>query len=81
MENRCRKCLLQDYDLQAYQQKIQELIERIEPELRTEGKLYASRLAVCEECDYLQEGMCGACGCFAKLRAAVRKQICPYKKW
>lgn len=81
METRCRKCLLQDVDPQAYQQKIRELVERIEPEQRAEEDLYRDRLTVCERCSYLQEGLCGACGCFVELRAATRRQICPYQKW
>ncbi|MDO5573722.1 MAG: DUF6171 family protein [bacterium] len=81
MENRCRNCLLQEIDPQAYQQKIRELIDRMEPELRADSQLIRERLDVCRACSYLREGFCGACGCFIELRTASKKQICPYQKW
>ena len=27
------------------------------------------------------DGMCRACGCYVELRAAMRKNACPYEKW
>ena len=38
-------------------------------------------LAVCKECKYLNEGLCGACGCFVELRAVIAVNRCPYEKW
>ncbi|NLG05492.1 MAG: hypothetical protein GX567_16965 [Clostridia bacterium] len=81
MERQCRKCLLREIDPENYQQKIHELVENMDPLLRAEESLYEERLAVCTKCDYLWEGLCGACGCFVELRAATKKQVCPYQKW
>mgnify|MGYP000025854612 len=43
--------------------------------------VYEDRLAVCKECKYLNEGLCGACGCFVELRAVIAVNRCPYEKW
>lgn len=77
----CRKCLLQDIDQEKYYKSIHKLIESIEEDIRTEKALYGERLFICRTCNYLREGICGACGCFVELRAAVASHKCPYKKW
>lgn len=48
---------------------------------KAEEACYESRLSVCKKCDYLNEGTCGACGCYVELRAAAKNTVCPYKKW
>ena len=41
-----------------------------------------SRMAICRTCDRLQsDGRCAACGCWAKLKAAVEQEKCPLGKW
>ncbi len=42
---------------------------------------YERRLALCRECDLLNAGTCGACGCYVELRAAAKVSNCPYRKW
>lgn len=82
MEKRmCRKCLLQDLDQKSYYKTIYKLIENIEEDIKSEKALYEERLFICRTCSYLREGICGACGCFVELRAAVTSHKCPYKKW
>ena len=68
----CLKCLLREMDKDAYFQNLHDYIA---------GELYEDRLAVCKQCDMLQEGMCRACGCFVELRAVIRVNGCPYDKW
>ncbi len=82
-ENRrhCYKCLLREMDEEAYLRQLHRYIELVDQELKTPGELYQSRLAACKECDYLEAGTCQACGCYVELRAAVKKNRCPYKKW
>lgn len=58
-----------------------EYIERIEPEQRASDELYAERLAVCQECEYLVSGLCRACGCYVEIRALTAARKCPYEKW
>ena len=53
----------------------------MDEEMKAPDELYAQRLAICEECDRLNQGTCLACGCFVELRAAARKAACPHKNW
>jgi len=77
----CRKCFLREMELQGGLKKsYEDMLERIEmmdPELRCTGDAYDARLAQCKRCEYLAEGMCGLCGCFAESRAAVKANACP----
>ena len=63
-----------DFDLTEY-------MERIDPERRSSNDEYANRLRVCETCDYLNDGLCRACGCFVALRALTAARHCPYERW
>ena len=77
----CLKCLLREMDERAYLEKLHRYIELLDGDVRTAEALYEERLAVCKTCDYLEAGTCLACGCYVELRAAVKKNKCPYKKW
>ncbi len=77
----CRRCLLQDYDPEAYRTTIEEYLERIGRNDRADEKEYRRRLSVCEACDQLVQGTCMACGCYVELRAAGRHAGCPKKYW
>lgn len=77
----CRKCLLRELDEEAYMQKLHRYIESLDKDLKAAEKIYNSRLETCRQCDYLEAGTCLACGCYVELRAAVKKNQCPYKKW
>lgn len=48
---------------------------------RVTEEVYESRLAICKECDLLNAGTCGACGCYVELRAAAKVGKCPHKLW
>lgn len=77
----CRKCLTRDMDKDAYFDNLHTYIENLDEELKVEKPLYEERLSLCQECDLLIDGMCRACGCYVELRAAMRKNGCPYDKW
>ena len=83
----CRKCFLREMELQgglkASYEAMLERIEMMDPELRCTGEAYDARLVQCKKCEYLAEGMCGLCGCFAESRAAVKANACPAepKRW
>ena len=83
MENKrfCKKCLLRDIDQNEYFANLHDYMERIDDDLKVDTSLYETRLDVCQECDYLNAGMCGACGCYVELRALLKKNACPYKHW
>ena len=81
MEKHCLKCLLREMDQDAYFQNLHDLIQNMDADVKAEASLYEERLQICKSCDYLREGMCGACGCYVELRAAVAAQSCPYEHW
>lgn len=80
-KKRCYKCLLRELDEEAYMKQLHRYIELLDRDIKTAKEVYESRLSVCKECDYLEAGTCLACGCYVELRAAVKKNRCPYKKW
>ncbi|MBQ8326296.1 MAG: hypothetical protein IJX86_04425 [Lachnospiraceae bacterium] len=77
----CKKCLLRDFDEKAYFDKLHKYIEVLDESVRTPKELYEKRLETCKNCDKLSEGTCIGCGCYVELRAAVKKNRCPYKHW
>lgn len=77
----CRKCLTRDMDKDEYFENLHTYIANIDDEIKVEKPLYEERLSLCKECDLLADGMCRACGCYVELRAAIRKNGCPYDKW
>ena len=80
-ERRCRRCLLEEFDREAYLRTLKEHIESTPARERTPEEEYRRRLDVCKACDFLEAGTCRACGCFVELRAASRRGRCPYRKW
>ncbi len=60
--------------IRRYQEAIKEP-DRVGP------AIYEERLAACKNCDLLNTGTCGACGCYVELRALAKNGRCPYKKW
>jgi hypothetical protein len=78
--NICKKCLLREMAEQDYQM-IEKYFLAIREIDRADDLVYEKRLAVCKECELLNAGTCGACGCYVELRAAVRQSRCPHKKW
>lgn len=77
----CRKCLTNDLNQKEYFSNLHAYINNLEEEIRTDEPLYQERLSVCRDCDLLADGMCRACGCYVELRAAMKKNGCPYEKW
>lgn len=77
----CLRCLLQELDPERYRRDIQRILMLMDQEEKAPKELYQARLETCQSCEYLYEGTCNACGCYAELRAAGRATHCPYKKW
>ena len=77
----CRKCLLAELDDKKLLDEVREAVMRLDANSRVSEAEYASRLEICKDCDHLNEGTCGACGCYVELRAAAKAGRCPYKKW
>lgn len=77
----CRKCLTRDMDQQEYFQNLHTYIENLDEDIKAAPIVYEERLAVCQQCERLTDGMCRACGCFVELRAAIASNRCPYEGW
>lgn len=84
MENRrvCKRCLTREMAGQEeYFKNMQDYIDHLDENIKTEDGLYESRLSVCKNCDLLWEGMCRRCGCYVEMRAALRQNSCPDRHW
>ena len=78
----CKRCLIKDMaESEDLSRSVHEYIEGLDEEIKTSERLYEERLATCKECESLLAGMCRHCGCYVEMRAAVRKNYCPIKKW
>ncbi|MDR0964484.1 MAG: DUF6171 family protein [Clostridium sp.] len=77
----CKKCLPDQIGEDEYFETLHSYVENIDPNEKAREEDYSSRLFVCAKCEKLREGMCAACGCFVELRAAYRKNRCPYGYW
>lgn len=73
----CKKCLLKESNQAEYFQNLYAYIEGIDPDIKADNKEYERRLALCQQCDHLVNGMCNICGCFVELRAVIQKNYCP----
>ena len=80
-KKKCRKCLLAELDNEKLLADVRSAIERLDEGMKVPADEYEARLTICRECDYLNEGTCGACGCYVELRAAAKTGKCPYRKW
>ncbi|MCR5273192.1 MAG: DUF6171 family protein [Lachnospiraceae bacterium] len=80
MERVCKKCLLRDM-AEADKAMIEKYKSAIKNEDRVSSREYERRLDVCKKCEKLNEGTCGACGCYVELRALSPMSRCPHKKW
>ncbi len=64
---------------EADQKMIEKYREAIKKADRVSATEYERRLSICKECELLNAGTCGACGCYVELRAIAKAGRCPYK--
>lgn len=81
MKKICKRCLLYEYDEQAYRDKLERLISLMEESEKAEEALYQERLKRCKSCEKLVTGTCLVCGCYVELRAAAKGGRCPNHCW
>lgn len=80
--SRCRRCLLREMqDENDYYQSVLRYRAGLDARIRTPDDAYEQRLAACRQCDELQSGTCGQCGCYVEMRAARYDQHCPWGRW
>lgn len=77
MQTYCKRCLAFGKDQENIHEVIKGYIESIEEERKVEEEVYQSRLANCEMCEHLMNGVCRFCGCFCVVRAIKKEQYCP----
>lgn len=75
----CRRCLLEEIDVDGLYASIQKIKKNIPEENRASEKEYRHRLELCRKCDFLNSGICVKCGCYVELRAAKAKMGCPHE--
>ncbi|MCC8068012.1 MAG: DUF6171 family protein [Clostridiales bacterium] len=73
----CRKCHLYEETEEEFHAKLETYIANLDEDVRVDQEAYEKRLAICEKCPYIFNGMCRLCGCFVELRAAVKVRKCP----
>ena len=56
---------------------VAEYVDALPEETRVPEEVYRRRLAACEACDRLADGMCLDCGCYVEARAAKAGLRCP----
>lgn len=76
----CIRCLLRDMDETEAYQSLQRYLDRMDVEIRATEEEYERRLAICQQCDSLREGICGKCGCFVEARALRKQGSCPHEE-
>lgn len=77
----CKKCLIREMDDKEAYQNMFTYIAQLDEEIKSEAILYENRLDTCKVCDSLINGMCKHCGCFVEMRASIKHNSCPNKKW
>ncbi len=80
---KCGRCLLSEFDSEKFITTIAEYISVIPPHKKVTDEEYRRRLSICRECELLNDGLCGECGCFVEVRAVKKEKSCPHpdKKW
>jgi len=49
--------------------------------IKAEPQTVAIRVDLCNKCRHLAENRCTVCGCFIALKAGLKAEGCPLKKW
>lgn len=80
MKTTCKRCKMWEENGEALDMHIQSYIASLDETLKVSRVQYEERLALCENCDALLNGMCKWCGCFVLARAAKKNLQCPYPK-
>ena len=77
----CRRCLFEGVDRDKITEMIEGYLEALPEDERTPEAPYRERLAVCETCPNLSNGLCSLCGCFVLYRAGKKSADCPGGRW
>lgn len=67
-------------DFDGLYASVREIVKNLPEEKRVAEAEYHRRLEICRKCDFLNNGICGKCGCFVELRTAKTNMSCPHEK-
>jgi len=77
MEERCKRCLLEDLHDQDLAAHLYQYIASLPDTIKADAATIKARLDGCRVCDDLINGMCRFSGCYVEVRAAKQTQTCP----
>lgn len=77
MDMPCRLCMAFEQDGDMLRAQLLSYIDSLDPEQKADDALYRQRLAQCEVCEAMHQGLCKYCGCFAIVRAVKKQLSCP----
>lgn len=79
----CIRCLLREMDEEMAYQKIREYQSSVPEMEQATEEMYESRLAICKDCKWLNQGTCQKCGAYVEARAYRKDAHCPLgeKMW
>jgi len=49
--------------------------------IRAEPQVVGIRIGLCQKCRYLEGTRCTVCGCYIALKAGLKAESCPMRKW
>ncbi len=75
----CIRCLLKELGEEQLLDSVYSYRASIPEEEQTECVEYDRRLEICKQCDWLNQGVCGKCGCFVEARAYRKSSYCPHE--
>lgn len=75
----CIRCLLREAGQEELLEQIAAYQDSVPQEEQAPEELYRRRLATCQSCDWLNQGVCGKCGCFVEARAYRSRAVCPHE--
>ena len=64
-----------------YEKYVAGMLEKIPAKDRSGDSDYEERLDACRKCERLDNGTCMGCGCLVELKAAYRREDCPFGAW
>ena len=76
----CTRCLLSEEFQQEEYDKVKKYIAAFSEEDKVSDDVYQKRLALCQECQWLYQGICRKCGCYVEIRALRATGYCPHEK-
>ena len=69
----CQRTGLSDRE---YEVVLKNYLENMDEDMKTPEPAYRERMSSCSRCEFLRNGICRLCGCFAALRAAKTHNRC-----